>query len=303
MISVIIPCLHSPMLGHTLQSLKVQDARPGDMEVIVVGMDKYGFAAKNDWIRFIETPGPVCAAAARNIGIQNAMGEILAFVDADCIVSPDWLSALKECYNDPDVEAVSGGVSFPDVGYWTLCDNISTFYNYHFTSPKGSRPYAPTLNFSVRRDVVDSVGLFDESFPGAAGEDIDWTLRIHLSGHRIHFEPQVLVYHHPIRNSFSDVIGRSFRFGGKMIKVFWRHRSRRKLSILHRHPLLLVSFAPIIAAMITWKIFLVNRGLRKYWHTWPVIFLAKVAWRMGGAYQLCKDKRRSNLVGGAETIA
>jgi GT2 family glycosyltransferase len=284
-ISIIIPNLHSPVIGRTLQSLEGQSYGQDNVEIIVVGMDKHNLVQPDDTVQFVQTPEPLCAAAARNLGIAHAKGEILAFLDADCIAAEDWLEKLMACYEHPSVYTVTGGVDFPADEYWTLCDNISTFYSYHVTSLEGERPYAPTLNFSVRRQVLDAVGLFDESFPGAAGEDIDLTLRIRFAGYALFFRPSVRVYHHPVRNSFSQMMRRSFIFGQNMIKVFWRYRDRRKLSFFHRHPLLLLGFAPFLAAGVTLKIFLGNGKLLKYWYTAPPIFLAKIAWRIGGACQ------------------
>jgi GT2 family glycosyltransferase len=287
-VSIIIPNLHSPVVGQTLLSLKRQTYGLDRVEVIVVGLDKYGLVQPDDVVRFVNTRQPVCAAAARNIGISQAQGEILAFLDADCIASEDWLQRLVMCYEDPKTDAVAGGVDFPPSThqYWTLCDNLSTFYSYHATAPKGERPYAPTLNFSVRHGVLDAVGLFDESFPGAAGEDIDLTLRIRLAGYPLLFDPNVLVYHQPVRNSFPQMIRRSFIFGRNMIKVFWRYQDRIELSFFHRSALLLLALAPILSAGVTAKVFLGNRNLLKYWYTAPPIYLAKVAWRLGGAYQI-----------------
>jgi cellulose synthase/poly-beta-1,6-N-acetylglucosamine synthase-like glycosyltransferase len=288
-LSVIIPNLNSPTIGQTLQSLRNQDCEVIDMEIIVVGMDKYHLVESDELVRFLETTEPLCAAAARNLGIVHSEGDVLAFIDADCIVSDEWLKELIAHYEDPGVCALVGSVDFPTEEYWTLCDNLSTFYDYHVTAPSGERLYAPTLNFSVRREVLDQVGLFDESFPGAAGEDIDLTLRIRFAGYSLTFDPNIVVYHHPaVRNSFLRLIQRSFTFGRNMIKVFWRYSDRRKLSFFHRYPLLLLLFSPFLAVGVTLKMFLGNIDLCSYWHTIPIVLLAKLAWRIGGAYQAWK---------------
>ena len=65
--------------------------------------------------------------------------------------------------------------------------------------PPGPRLLLPTLNLSLRREVFESVGGMDESFPGAAAEDADWTIRIRRGGRRLWFDPAAVVAHAPAR--------------------------------------------------------------------------------------------------------
>src|SRR4030042_2415859 len=90
LVSIIIPNLHSPIVGQTLQSLEAQDYA-GPFEIIVVGQDKYGQVSEGGRVRAIVTPQSISPAAARNLGILSAQGEILVFIDSDCVASRDWL--------------------------------------------------------------------------------------------------------------------------------------------------------------------------------------------------------------------
>lgn len=295
-LSIVIPNLHSPVIGRTLESLLAQlGEHEAGVEIIVVGMDRYNLIPAHPYITFIRTPTPVCAAAARNLGIVHAQGDILIFLDADCVVAPDWLVNLRRCYQDAAIQAVIGGVAFPDDEYWTLCDNISTFYNFHKTAPAGNRPYAPTLNLSVRRALVERIGLFDESFPGAAGEDIDWTLRMGLAGYTIHFNPQILVQHLPARNTWQQLLSRAYHFGRAMFKVFWRYRDVRRIPFFDKHALLFLPLAPLLGLGITVRIFFANPRLLRYWYTFPAVWLAKTASRIGVASRVKLETTRNSV--------
>ncbi|HEX5442081.1 MAG TPA: glycosyltransferase family A protein, partial [Ktedonobacterales bacterium] len=50
-------------------------------------------------------------SGARNIGIANATGEIIAFVDDDAIIAPDWLEQLCACLDDPTALGAGGTIT------------------------------------------------------------------------------------------------------------------------------------------------------------------------------------------------
>ena len=291
-ISIVIPNLHSPVIDKTLLALREQSHGLEDVEVIVVGMDRYNLVQPDQTVCFIRTAQPLCAAAARNLGIRQAQGQILVFLDADCVPSHDWLDKLMSFYDKKQVDIVAGGVAFPANAYWTLADNISNFYSYLSSALPGERQFLLSLNLSMKKSVLEKVGGFDESFPGAAGEDSDLTIRIRLAGYHLRFEPSAFVYHCPMRNNFFQFARRSFIFGQTTIKVYRRYQSELNLPIFRRHALLLLLLAPILGALVTVKIFLENKKLLKYWYTIPAVFINKLLWRVGGAYQIWTENKR-----------
>lgn len=281
--TIIIPTLHSLFIDRTLDSLHEQRYDLSRVKVIVVGQDKYGLVQEDELVRFDRSPNPLAPAVARNRGIEQAFGDVIAFLDADCLASPSWLAVLAERYRDPEVCVVGGGVAFPDDNYWTVCDNLSWFHEVLASAPAGTRPYLPTLNFSLRREVIEQVGGIDESFPRPAGEDTEWTTRMRLAGYTLHFEPGAIVYHHHPRNTLRQILEHAFHFGRNSVKVDPRYAEALHSPLFVRHPLPLLLLSPLLATGATARIFVTTQ---RYWHTLPAVYLTKLCWCLGAASRL-----------------
>lgn len=284
-VSIIIPNLHSLIIDRVLAAIKSQEFDLSQVEVLVVGLDGPGLVRTDGLTRLISTRVPVPPAVARNIGVQEAKGEIICFLDADCIPHQTWLPTLLSRYDDSNVNIVGGGVAFPPGSYWSLADNIATFYPYLHTSPAGTRDQLPSLNLSLRREVWKVVGPFDERYPRPAGEDADWTTRARLAGYMLYFEPRAVVVHHPTRTSFKDLWEHAVVFGQFSIKVDQRYQAILGLPFIFKHWLLLLLASPIMALWVTGRVFQ-NRDLWRFLHTLPAIYVAKLGWCWGASKRL-----------------
>jgi cellulose synthase/poly-beta-1,6-N-acetylglucosamine synthase-like glycosyltransferase len=284
-VSVIIPNLHSPIIEQTLDSLR-QQTYPGEFEIIVVGQDRYEQIREDEQVHFIRTSEPAAPAIARNLGIRAARGEILAFTDADCVAQPDWLERLVAHYADPQVAVVGGGVQFPTDNFWTLCDNLATFYEYLESSPAGKREQLPSLNLSLRKACLDEVGLFDERYPFPAGEDADLTTRLLLAGYDLHFDPEVRVTHLPQRRTPSSIFRHAFNFGRFSVKVDERYQGVLQIPWLLRRAWSTLLFAPVLAGGVVFRMLRNPIIWGRFWYTLPILFAAKIVWCVGAAQTL-----------------
>lgn len=143
---------------------------------------------------------------SRNIGIEAAAGDIVAFIDDDGVPNPDWLTRLAEHYASPSVGGV-GGFTIDNTGVRyqvrkTICDrfgnahNVSDFFDERPLCYPGS-PFYPSLlgtNSSFRRNVLLEIGGFDHVFAYLLDET-DVCLRVVDAGYQIRYEPKALVYH------------------------------------------------------------------------------------------------------------
>lgn len=181
----------------------------GQFEVIVVnGPSTDGTAALlAEWSGLIRLGQcPVAnISISRNEGIRLAGGEIVAFIDDDAVVEPDWLERLVEPYRASDVAGVGGhaldhtGRQFQWAGL--TIDRHGNCLSQHATLAELAcfpgawfAPHLPGVNCSFRRDVLLAIGGFDEEYDYGYDE-ADVCMRIMDAGHRLVTQPTAIVHH------------------------------------------------------------------------------------------------------------
>ena len=115
-ISVVIPHLNQPeALGRCLDSLRAGRRQPDEIVVVDNGSRELPTAicAARPGVTLLAepTPGP---GPARNCGVAATTGDVLAFIDADCLADPGWLEAAEAALADPSAEILGGDVR---IGY------------------------------------------------------------------------------------------------------------------------------------------------------------------------------------------
>lgn len=286
MISIIIPNLHSPIVDQVILALERQTARDQIAEIIVVGQDRYGRVPPQ--LRSITTPRPVPAAVARNLGARAATSDYLLFLDADCIAAPDLVAQMLTRHREGET-VVGGSVLLERGAYWVVCDNLLTFARHLSISAAGERRYLPSMTMSIRRDLFLDLGGFDERFAGAAGEDLDFSLRLRDRGQRLVFEPQAVVRHCPPRASAGKVWQHLRSFGRVHLAVQRRYGTRAapRLSLRMRPwSGLIIAAAPLLALADALALLGTNPALRSFWWAMPGLVWGKTAWYWGLAEAL-----------------
>ena len=284
-VSVIIPNRDCALVGRTVEAVAAQ--RPAPLEIVVVGTDAPGAVPRAESVRFIHTDEPLNAGEARNRGVEEARGELLAFTDADCAPRPGWLRRLSGALGRRPV--VGGAVTFElDANRWAVADNIASFHDLLADRAAADDTTGPlgTLNLAARRDVWETVGPFDAALE--TSEDFDWVLRARAKGVATAFDPRALVEHAAVRSSRAELeghaawYGRHFpRFRARHPGVFdrgptWRHRALFRAAaplkarvqarrIFGRHPQLAAAreaaFAGVVAFYRAWY-----RAVAEAWH-------------------------------------
>lgn len=167
-------------------------------EVIVVNdgsTDATGEIAARYPFRVITVPNGGLSAA-RNLGLQAATGEIVAYTDADTRVDRHWLSHLVQPFIESDVAGVGGpNVVPPDDPWIAQCVARSPGGPVHVMIDNRIAEHIPGCNMAFRKAALDSIGGFDPTYT-KAGDDVDICWRLQARGLRLGFAPGALVWHH-----------------------------------------------------------------------------------------------------------
>jgi glycosyltransferase involved in cell wall biosynthesis len=202
--SVVVPTRDRlASLSATLDSLERQRAA-GPFELIVVddgSTDGTGafLAARAAQGAIVQVLGEGRgAAAARNAGIRRARGEIIACTDDDCEVPPDWVARLRDRLVQTGAAAVGGRVvAAADAARPARISQAITNGVARALNDRGRSQFLTSNNVAYRTAALRAVGLFDEAFPGAGGEDRDLHARLQARGERLVYAADIVVTHHP----------------------------------------------------------------------------------------------------------
>ncbi|HYV98124.1 MAG TPA: glycosyltransferase family A protein [Gemmatimonadaceae bacterium] len=150
-------------------------------------------------------------AYALNAGIRLARGTLTAFTDDDAIPAPDWLERITARFAaDPTLRCLGGRVELLNPEDAPITVRLS-----RQPSVVDRTNYAPSnipvigCNMAFRSETLRNLGLFDVVLgPGSkvrGYEDTDLLYRVVSSGHRIHYDPDLLVHHDHGRRAEADV--------------------------------------------------------------------------------------------------
>jgi glycosyltransferase involved in cell wall biosynthesis len=149
----------------------------------------------------------------RNIGAREATGDLLAFIDGDCVANAFWLRRMVRAWDGDPMRVVAGRTDL--TGYWA-------FTKLHRVElpHRGQDTTWPSCNLAYPRKLFESLGGFDATFVTA--EDIDLNLRAVEAGAKIVHEPDAIVYA-KARDSIT----------GFLRQAYWNGYGRKQLTAKH----------------------------------------------------------------------
>ena len=216
MISIIVPAYNAAQtLPACLAALQEQTHPPDQIIVVDDGsQDQTAQVARAYGVQLLEQPhqGP---AAARNLGIRQARGDIILLTDADCEPVPTWVAEMTRPFADPQVAGVKGSYRTHQQERVARLAQVEFEERYDLLERLSTIDFIDTSAAAFRLAALREMGGFDPAFPQAVSEDVEFSYRLARAGYRLVFNRQAVVYHrHP--STWCAYLRRKIKFG------YWR---------------------------------------------------------------------------------
>ena len=196
------------------------------------------------------------AAAGRNIGIDAAKGNIIAFIDGDAIAAKNWLYNIKNAFERSNAIGVGGPDLIPEDS-----GEKSKIIGYVMTSPiaRGGRfnpstqhammeeeryvEHIPTCNLALKKEVFNEVDLFDDKF--VKGQDLELNYRITKAGYKLFYSPSIKVIHYR-KQSIKSFARQIYKWAKAKVAIIKKHGMHGIVSHIYLWPAYAILFFLIL---------------------------------------------------------
>jgi GT2 family glycosyltransferase len=227
--SVVIPARNAGQtVGETILGALSQSVPRELYEVIVIddgSSDHTAVIARKAGVKVVPQP-PLGLAAARNTGARAARGELVVFLDPDCVPQLEWLAQMIAPFDDSRVVGVKGAYVTQEETLVSRLIQADFDEQYRRLGRYKSIDVVDGYSAAFRRSVFLAAGGFDTTF--ASGYDVELSYRLNKSGQRLVFAPKACVYHYH-GETLRPFLERALRDGLWRSLVYARHPDKPRV--------------------------------------------------------------------------
>ena len=249
LVEIVIPFRDQPlMLRKCIEALLANTRYP---QYRILGVDNGStetlthelmsqYESETDHVRFARLDVPFNFSQIVNFGVQNAQGSHVVLMNNDIeVINSDWLEAMLEHSQRPEVGAVGAKLYYPDdtIQHAGIAIGIGSYAGHPHKHVEGG--YSGYLNrlhniqnvsavtgamLMVKRELYNALGGFDEHLFKVACNDVDFCLRLRSQGLLNIFTPYARAYHHEsVSRGYEDTPERKARFEKEVNAFRKRH--------------------------------------------------------------------------------
>jgi len=249
-LSIIIPSYgRAQVLKDCLESINKLKNELKDYEIIVINNNN-DKKIENDTSRVckkyklniteINTHRGLGSVKSRNMGIKKAKGDLLLFFDDDTIIQKNYFNNLLKSYNNENIGAVGGAeikeqknsifhkllFKFKKTGDITWSGEIISNFSPNIKNSLKVK-HLQGSNFSIRKSVIDKIGLMDEKMIGHYRDETEFVYRVYKAGFDVIFNPKCKVIH------TATTIGGNVSPNKKKEWAYWYHKNNSYFFFKH----------------------------------------------------------------------
>lgn len=284
--SIVIPAYNSrDTIAKCLNALTAQETDlPYEIIVVESSGDGAGEIVREQFpgVQLIQSATRLFAGAARDLGAESAAGELLLFIDSDCVAGRRWLMKMWQAHQDWGCSAVSGSIE--NANPETLV-SVAGYINEHSDYFPYGKPryvdYSPSGNVSYKIEVFRKYGGFDRH--AQLYEDLMFGRTLSRAGEKLLYDPDIPVAHFQ-RSTLRDYLSHEYRRGRSVVTA--RRRGLLIGSSWVKYPVL--AFLVVPGLFLRKAAVFPLRHLRAYprqplrlLRALPYLYLAMLVWHYG----------------------
>lgn len=237
-LSLIIPAGRASPISGVALAVEAMARRTPDLEILWVSPHETAPTPAGPSVRKVRVPVPAPPGALRNRGAAEARGDVLLFLDDDCIPPPDWAERMAAALEADRRLGAVGCRYASDDGDWVSRAADHALFPVCVATKPAERPVGSAA-MAVRAEAFREAGGFDERL--RASEDWDFGLRLLRAGWRVRYNPTIVVTHRHGRRTLSGILRSAFQSGQRSgLIVQRRYRAQMtawaRLAVLLGHP-------------------------------------------------------------------